>query len=248
MNYAGGKIVVAKQIADEMLKHIDKNNIQFDSYIEPFLGAGSVFAEMSKSLGDGVKYYGSDMSNDIMLMWYHILKIYSGEEEMLTGLDMGKNEYLKEINKKPSARRTVLGMAYGYRGKIFGSYNENEKGRKKNRSAQAQYERQIEKSKYMKDAVLSEGDYKQYTHVRNAVIYLDPPYRNTSCSFYKSFDNQVRGKGKLSKFDSDAFWDWIRFMSERNTVFVSERTAPEDFEELGVWRKGKEKLFAIKKG
>ena len=34
----------------------------------------------------------------------------------------------------------------------------------------------------------------------------------------------------VSKMDYEHFWNWIREISKNNSVFVSEQTAPEDFE------------------
>lgn len=50
-----------------------------------------------------------------------------------------------------------------------------------------------------------------------SIIYCDPPYANTTK--YKD------------KFDSEKFYEWCRQRkSDGHTVFVSEYTAPEDFE------------------
>ena len=32
------------------------------------------------------------------------------------------------------------------------------------------------------------------------------------------------------KFDSEAFWEYMRQISQHNQVFISEQTAPDDFE------------------
>lgn len=90
------------------------------------------------------------------------------------------------------------------------------------------------------------SDYRnnQYSDIKNAVIYCDPPYQGTT-------------KYATDFFDYDAFWDWCRKMSEDNYVFVSEYNAPYDFE--CIWQKNvttslkvhehenrTEKLFVIK--
>jgi DNA adenine methylase len=54
------------------------------------------------------------------------------------------------------------------------------------------------------------------------VIYCDPPYASTTG--YKE-----------TTFDHPHFWQWCRDMSDRHAVFVSEYTAPPDFE--SVWQK-----------
>ncbi len=61
---------------------------------------------------------------------------------------------------------------------------------------------------------------KSYLDVfpENSVVYLDPPYANTTSYGYSG------------KFDSNTFWNWARQISKNNQVFISEYTAPLDFE------------------
>ena len=60
------------------------------------------------------------------------------------------------------------------------------------------------------------------------------------------------------KMDYERFWNWVREISKKNWVFISEQTAPDDFEviwEQQVKRtagkdntfKAVEKLFRLKK-
>jgi DNA adenine methylase len=65
-------------------------------------------------------------------------------------------------------------------------------------------------------------DYKDL-RVYDALIYCDPPYKGTT-----SYKNK-------EPFDHEHFFNWCRNMKEKgNSVFVSEYSAPEDFEE--VWQ------------
>ena len=66
---------------------------------------------------------------------------------------------------------------------------------------------------------------KSYNEIEceNALIYCDPPYNETT-------------KYKFGTFDSDAFWQWCRNMTNKcNTVIVSEYNAPSDFK--CIWSK-----------
>lgn len=67
------------------------------------------------------------------------------------------------------------------------------------------------------------GDYSQFIGTKNAVIYCDPPYQNTT--------GYISSKG----FNHEDFWEFIRNLSKDNIVLVSEETAPEDF--TVVWEK-----------
>ncbi len=73
---------------------------------------------------------------------------------------------------------------------------------------------------YNKNWVFKVGDY-QDLDIKGGVIYLDPPYKNTT--------------GYAYSINHDTFWDWVRELSKWNKVFISEQNAPDDFEV--VWQK-----------
>ena len=56
---------------------------------------------------------------------------------------------------------------------------------------------------------------------KNAVIYCDIPYENTTS--YQSCKN----------FNHNQFWDWCRDISKDNIVLISELNAPDDF--VCIW-------------
>jgi DNA adenine methylase len=56
--------------------------------------------------------------------------------------------------------------------------------------------------------------------VEDCVIYCDPPYANTHADYVAD----------SRKFKSLAFWNWAREQSKKNVVFISEYSAPPDFE------------------
>ena len=62
----------------------------------------------------------------------------------------------------------------------------------------------------------------EFCNLKNALIYCDPPYSNTT-------------KYSTKEFDTNKFWDWCRIMSKNNYVYISEYNAPEDFE--CIWQK-----------
>ena len=68
-------------------------------------------------------------------------------------------------------------------------------------------------------------DYSEYESmgIEGCVLYLDPPYNNT-----KKYRNAI-------SFDYDKFWDFVRNMSKKNIVLVSELEAPSDFK--CIWEK-----------
>ena len=52
-------------------------------------------------------------------------------------------------------------------------------------------------------------DYREYSDISNSIIYLDPPYENST--------NKYKG----GSFDSIAFYDWAFEMSKDNIVLIS---------------------------
>lgn len=74
----------------------------------------------------------------------------------------------------------------------------------------------------VKDAVFTCLDYREVIVPDGSVVYCDPPYNNTT-------------KYTTGEFNHTEFWDYMRELSERCTVFISEQAAPDDFE--CVWQK-----------
>jgi len=65
-------------------------------------------------------------------------------------------------------------------------------------------------------------DYRDVNIPDGSIVYADPPYNNTT------------GYGK-TKFNSEDFWEYMRKISKKNKVFISEQNAPDDFE--CIWEK-----------
>lgn len=86
-------------------------------------------------------------------------------------------------------------------------------------------------------------DYSEVEIPDGAIVYCDPPYKGTA-------------EYRVDGFDSDKFWAWARKVGRTNPVYVSEYSAPDDFEavftsdiqsQLGPQSKTvTEKLFTIK--
>ena len=61
-------------------------------------------------------------------------------------------------------------------------------------------------------------DYKDFSNVKNSIIYLDPPYKDTSKVY------------KHNNLDYDNFYKWCKDMSKYNIVLISGYHMPDDFE------------------
>lgn len=69
----------------------------------------------------------------------------------------------------------------------------------------------------MADVDFEFADYKGL-EFENCLIYCDPPYNNTT---------QAYGTGT---FNTEEFWSVMRKWSKNNDVYISEYSAPDDFE------------------
>ena len=92
-------------------------------------------------------------------------------------------------------------------------------------------------------------DYTEFSDIENAILYLDPPYENTTLNGYS-----------IDSFNSQAFYDWAYEMSKKNIVLISSyEISDERFECVYEFknasrtnygeahRKKTEKLFMVKK-
>lgn len=60
-----------------------------------------------------------------------------------------------------------------------------------------------------------QGDYRNVTIPDGAVVYCDPPYRETA--------------SYLTKFNHDEFYDWVKSTAKNHPIFVSEYLMPDCF-------------------
>jgi DNA adenine methylase len=112
-----------------------------------------------------------------------------------------------------------VGFGCSFGGKWFGGYARNVTG--------TNYAKQSKKSllkdmEGLKTAQFICKDYRDVEIPPDAIVYADPPY-----NFTTGYQNE--------KFDTLAFWEHIRKVSQTNIVFISEQSAPLDFVE--VWQK-----------
>lgn len=69
----------------------------------------------------------------------------------------------------------------------------------------------------VKNATFTCLDYRDVEIPDGAIVYADPPYANTTGY-------------TLGQFDTNEFWDYMRQLSKRCEVYISEESAPDDFE------------------
>jgi DNA adenine methylase len=74
----------------------------------------------------------------------------------------------------------------------------------------------------LQGTIFTSSSYCDIALPKNSIIYCDPPYEGVA--------------GYKDKFNHTIFWQWCRDMANMgHTLFVSEYSAPDDFE--CVWKK-----------
>lgn len=209
MWYVGGKIRLSKDISPILQSYINENT----TFIDLFCGGCNIIDKIRASTK-----IANDCNKYLIDMWNNLHKVN------IENMDFSKEHYTYVKDNKtefPDWYVGLVGFHYSYGGKFFGGY------------ARSRYSDHIERSvnktliQYSKleDVTFTNFDYKEYSNVSNCVIYCDPPYKSST---------QETTRYRVH-FDHDEFWDWVRKMSDKNVVIVSELQAPDDFE--CIWEK-----------
>ena len=116
---------------------------------------------------------------------------------------------------------------------------------------QLQRLQQLQQLQQLERFEVTSNDYRAFTDVKGAIIYLDPPYENTDAGGYSD----------SKQFNHAEFYDWAAEMARENIVLLSSYTVSDArFEEVfrfetarstlssGVSKGHCEKLFMVKGG
>lgn len=139
-------------------------------------------------------------------------------------------DYVKSHKDEDPGLTGYVGFACSYSGKWFGGLARNKRGEDFCAGASHSIYRDLNG---LKNAEFLCGDYRDVEVPDGSVVYLDPPYKGTTG--YSTGD-----------FDHDAFWEYVRELSKRCTVLVSEETAPDDF--TCVWSKQIARQVDVRQG
>ena len=124
-------------------------------------------------------------------------------------------QWLRLNPEAPGHLRAYAGFGCSFAGKYFGGYARCKRG---DNYPQAAHNGLLSKMACMRHATFLCVDYKSLNIPDGAVVYCDPPYADTT-----KFNGSVA-------FNSGEFWPWVRELSNRCFVFVSEYKAPHDFD------------------
>lgn len=214
----GGKQRIGKQLAkiifDESVDIEDEYDFPICGYCEPFAGMLGVYKHIPDLFDNPkMKYKAGDVNKSIIKMWQAAQK---GWKPPTT---ISESTYNKLKKSTDSALKGYVGHQYSFGGAFFNGYAPKYG---KNKDSSPASNNVVNIGVETQDVLFSSGSYKQFSNLKNYVIYCDPPYENCVQRYYE-------GK-TLIKFDHEKFWDWCRKMADDNIVFISSYKAPEDFE------------------
>lgn len=210
MKYIGSKERISTGIVGVLQRLIYVNNI--DTYIEPFVGGANIIDKVQCK-----NRYGYDI--DPLVIALHKIAVETPEKFDTLPKELSKQEYY-------AIRDGEYDLWYKAQALFFGSYNSRAYGgcygaqattkdgkvRNYYNEALSNYKAQIP---LLKGIHFDCADYREIEIPDGSLVYCDIPYKDTI--------------GYVSKFDTNAFWEWARELSKRAIVVVSEYEAPDDF-------------------
>lgn len=199
MKYQGGKFRIASDLSTAMLDSTPRRG----RYVEPFLGAASVFERMAPHFAASV---GNDSVPDLVALWDGVYRGWVPPDSI------SEEEYAVIRTAPTSPLKGFCSIAMSFGGKIWGGYARG------GIDYCGAGKRSILRTQKRLDGALcgfTLGDYRDVDVGPGDVVYCDPPYAGTT------------GFTSAGRFDTDAFWNTARTWADLGaTVFVSEQDAP----------------------
>jgi site-specific DNA-adenine methylase len=212
-SYHGGKQRIGQKLAqviyDESMDISEEEGFQIKGYCEPFSGMLGVYKyipELFKDQKPELEYKAGDINKSVIMMWKAV------QQGWKPPLKCTKEQFFEiKNNGKSSAEKGYIGHLFSFRSIYFGGYaNHITPSRMIKTSTRVQdIATELNKVKF------SSGSYKQFSELKDYVIYCDPPYLETRQCYVDEY-------GKLFGFDTQEFLTWCREMSKNNLVFVSD--------------------------
>lgn len=230
--YHGGKQRIGKYIAKIIQNIYEKNEGKIKSYVEPFCGMLGVYEHIPAFVSPKVKLYAGDYNKSVIAMWK------KAQKGWVPPTKVTREEFyeIKE-SKDVSALKGFVGHAASFRGVFLNSYfPDAEKVKRYSKNV-------VRIGEIVKKVKFKAGSYTNYSNMKNAIIYCDPPYAGGE----QKYSEGVSFKNRMN-FDSDAFWIWAKKMAKHNIVLVSEYSPPK--KSLGVkvkkiFERKKERLYLV---
>lgn len=203
----GSKARFAKSIYAKICELTPRNN---RAWVEPFAGGMNMMS--SVPIEDGPRY-----ANDVNVYLIEMFKAMS--VGWIPPRSVSRQFYEKCRNLDEELHVIgYVGFNCSYSGKWFGGYAGEvltKTGVVRNYQDEAFRHMQTQITN-LKDVRFQSTSYTNVEIPKNSIVYCDPPYAGTTK--YKD------------QFDHSVFWDWVRLISTEHDVYVSEYSAPEDFD------------------
>lgn len=231
MIYMGGKSRLAKHIVPFLLRHNP------EVIIEPFVGGANITSEILKQGYEG-RLILSDLDSSLMCMWHHViyegwlptLETYPSREQYNEWKAAAKRGEVPECNALRGWART----AASFSGAPWGGYIKNEVREYKSGPHHYAQERINTSTKqfnllheHAENITLECCGYEAHTpHIpAGAVVYIDPPYANTT-----AYDTE--------EFSHTHLWETLISWAQAGAyVYVSEQSKPDWVNAEVVWQK-----------
>lgn len=229
MIYLGSKNRYAKEIIPIINKFIKDNNIK--EFYDIFTGGANIADKIICE-----KIVANDLNPCIISLHKQAQKDFSKiptsytKEEYLSAYSNFKllrehlfeNKTLDEFQEIVNMPLYIIGAyenytTYSHKG-FCGSYLkpiDPKSGRKPHTEARLNHYKQSLEENYKKINFISKN-YIDLEIPKNAVIYCDPPYKNTT-----GYDTK--------EFNHEEYYNWLRKKSKTNPIFISEQDMPKDF-------------------
>lgn len=214
MRYMGGKSRISKQIAEILNSAIDKNT----PFVSLFCGSCAIESKVQadiKILNDKHPY--------LIAMWQSLQNGWIPPDVVT------KEEYYRvkaNIDENP-ALTGFVGFGCSFGGKWWGGYAKDKRGDDYCGQAKRSLLKDFQGVRFATFTCL---DYHDVEIPDDVIVYADPPYANTTGY-------------TVGQFNSNEFWDYMRQLSKRYDVYISEESVPDDFE--CIW--SKEKVRTLEK-
>lgn len=228
----GSKARIAKYILPIMLANKRPNQW----WVEPFVGGGNIIDKV------GGKRIGADADRWVIEA---LLAIRDNVHQLPKNNSEFTEDDYKQLRKSDEYRfKGYAGFAFSYGSKWLGGWRRDTAGKRD--YVQEAFDNAVMQSPRLQGVLLVNTDFTSLGIPPQSLIYCDPPYADAT-------------RYKVD-FDHSAFWQWCRKKAEEgHTIFISEYTAPSDFE--CIWQKeivssltkdtgsktGVEKLFVPRK-
>ena len=218
MKYVGSKNRLSKQIAPIIQSYID-NMPDCRGYLEPFVGGANMIDKIKCPCK-----IGNDIHKYLIALLNHVSETTDDLPDSITEEEY--NAVRTNPSNYPDWYVGLVGFC-SFGGKWWGGYAKDKRGDDYCGQAKRGL---IKNLSGVVNATFTCLDYKDVEIPDGAVVYCDPPYANTTGY-------------TVGQFDTNEFWDYMRQLSKRCDVYISEESAPDDFE--CIW--SKEKVRTLEK-